>query len=126
MFVYEKRLWIHIPEGSKKLEVFIRGQRARITLFGKQHQSLEIKQFESGFQVNFNDQWLLVDKDVNADDNAEHFYRHIMQNYPYQKIFFALRRDSKDWDRLEQEGFNLVEWGSDRFAKVLKQSNKIM
>lgn len=126
VFTYEKRLWIHIPKDSKKLEIFIRGQRARIALFGKQHQSLEIKQFESRFQVSFNDQWLLVDKDINADDNAEHLCRYIMQNYPYQKIFFALRRDSKDWDRLEKEGFNLVEWGSDRFEKVLKQSNKIM
>lgn len=126
VFVYEKRLWVHIPENSKKLEVFIRGQRARITLFGKQHQSLEVKQFESRFQASFNDQWLLVDKDINADDNAEHLYRYIMQNYPYQKIFFALRRDSKDWDRLEKEGFNLVEWGSDRFEKALKQSSKIV
>lgn len=126
VFTYEKRLWIHIPKDSKKLEIFIRGQRARITLFGKQHQSLEVKQFESGFQASFNDQWLLVDKDINADDNAEHLYRYIMQNYPYQKIFFALRRDSKDWDRLEKEGFNLVEWGSDRFEKALKQSSKIV
>uniref|UniRef100_UPI0009311FFF CDP-glycerol glycerophosphotransferase family protein n=1 Tax=Campylobacter coli TaxID=195 RepID=UPI0009311FFF len=126
VFIYEKRLWIHIPENFKKLEIFIRGQRARITLFGKQHQSLEIKQLESGFQVDFNEQWLLVDKDINADDNAEHFYRYIKQNYPYQKAFFALRKDSKDWDRLEKEGFNLVEWGSDRFEKVLKQSSKII
>ena len=126
VFVYEKRLWIHIPEGSKKLEIFIRGQRARITFGGKQHQSLEIKQFESRFQVNPHNPWLLIDKDIDADDNAEHLYRYIMQNYPHQKIFFALRRDSEDWERLEKEGFNLVEWGSDRFEKVLKQSNKIM
>lgn len=126
VFVYEKRLWVHIPENSKKLEVFIRGRRAKISLFGKQHQSLEVKQFESRFQASFNDQWLLVDKDINADDNAEYLCRYIMQNYPYQKIFFALRRDSKDWDRLEKEGFNLVEWGSDRFEKALKQSSKIV
>lgn len=126
VFVYEKRLWIHIPEGSKKLEVFIRGQRARITFGGKQHQSLEVKQFESRFQVNPHNPWLLIDKDIDADDNAEHLYRYIIQNHPYQKIYFALRKDSKDWERLEKEGFNLLEWGSGKFEEVLKKANKIM
>ncbi|WP_081003191.1 CDP-glycerol glycerophosphotransferase family protein [Helicobacter pullorum] len=126
VFTYEKRLWIHIPKDSKKLEIFIRGQRARITLGGKQHQSLEIKQIESKFKGNPHAPWLLIDRDINADDNAEHFYRYMMQNHPNQKIHFALRKSSNDWERLEKEGFNLVDFGSRKFEEIAKKNSKII
>ncbi|WP_440588459.1 hypothetical protein, partial [Campylobacter jejuni] len=64
--------------------------------------------------------WLLMDRDYEADDNAEHLYRYIMQNHPKQKIVFALRRDSKDWDRLKIEGFNLIEFESSEFKRIVK------
>lgn len=126
VFVYQKRLWIHIPEDSKKLEVFINDHRARITFGGKQHQSLEIKQLESKFKFNMNSSWLLIDKDIAADDNAEHFYRYMMKNHPTQNIVFALRSNSKDWDRLEKEGFNLVDFGTKEFESALKSCDKII
>lgn len=126
VFTYEKRLWIHIPKDSKKLEVFIRGQRARITFGGKQHQSLEVKQFENKFHKISNSAWFFADRGYEADDNAEHFYRYMMQNHPHQKIFFALRKDTEDWERLEKEGFNLLEWGSGKFEEVAKKSSKII
>ncbi|WP_086235598.1 CDP-glycerol glycerophosphotransferase family protein [Campylobacter devanensis] len=126
VFVYQKRLWIHIPEDSKKLEVFINDHRARITFGGKQHQSLEIKQLESKFKFNPDSSWLLIDKDIAADDNAEHFYRYMMKNHPSQNIVFALRKDSKDWDRLEKEGFNLVDFGSYAFEAAFKSCSKIL
>jgi CDP-glycerol glycerophosphotransferase (TagB/SpsB family) len=59
--------------------------------------------------------WLFADRDFKADDNAEHLYRWIMrdrQNRPAQKIFFALRRDSPDWERLKQDGYRLINLGS--------------
>lgn len=126
VFTYEKRLWIHIPKDSKKLEVFIRGQRARITFGGKQHQSLEVKQFENKFHKISNSAWFFADRDYEADDNAEHLYRYIMQNHSHQKIYFALRKDCKDWKRLQNEGFNLIEWGSGKFEEVLKKANKVI
>lgn len=126
VFTYEKRLWIHIPKDSKKLEVFIRGQRARITFGGKQHQSLEVKQFENKFHKISNSAWFFADRDYEADDNAEHLYRYIMQNHSHQKIYFALRKDCRDWKRLEKEGFNLLEWGSGKFEEVLKKANKVI
>lgn len=126
VFVYQKILWIHIPEDSKKLEVFINDHRAMITFGGKQHQSLEIKQLESKFKFNPDFSWLLIDKDIAADDNAEHFYRYMMKNHPTQNIVFALRSNSKDWDRLEKEGFNLVDFGSYAFEAALKSCSKII
>lgn len=126
VFVYQKRLWIHIPKNAKKLEVFINDHRAKITFGGKQHQSLEIKQLESKFKFNPDSSWLLIDKDIAADDNAEHFYRYMMKNHPTKNIVFALRKNSKDWNRLEKEGFNLVDFGSYAFETALKSCSKII
>ena len=56
--------------------------------------------------------WLLMDRDVQADDNAEHLYRHILGKHPEIRAYFVLRRDSHDWQRLRHEGFNLIAFGS--------------
>ena len=56
--------------------------------------------------------WLLMDRDVQADDNAEHLYRHLMQKHPEISAYFVLRRNSHDWQRLKKEGFKLLAFGS--------------
>ncbi|HHW1546773.1 TPA: CDP-glycerol glycerophosphotransferase family protein, partial [Campylobacter coli] len=61
-----------------------------------------------------------------ADDNAEHLYRYIMQNHPEQEIVFALRKESSDWERLEKEGFNLIEFGSFKFERIIKKASKVI
>ncbi|WP_367159069.1 CDP-glycerol glycerophosphotransferase family protein [Helicobacter sp.] len=128
IFCYEKRLWVHIPRDSTKLEIFIRGQRARITFGGKQHQSLEIKHIRNKFKqlTNVNDLWLLMDRDTEADDNAEHLYRYLARNYPKQNIVFVLRRESKDWARLQKEGFSLVAFDTQEFKDTLRASSKVI
>ena len=50
-----------------------------------------------------------MDRETKADDNAEHFYRYMMQNHPEQTCYFVLNKTAPDWNRLEQEGFKLVE-----------------
>jgi glycosyltransferase involved in cell wall biosynthesis len=56
--------------------------------------------------------WVLMDRDVEADDNAEHLYRFLRRSRDDINAFFVLRRDSKDWRRLEAEGFRLIPFGS--------------
>ncbi|MCE7187439.1 CDP-glycerol glycerophosphotransferase family protein, partial [Campylobacter coli] len=58
--------------------------------------------------------------------NAEHLYRYIMQNHPEQEIVFALRKESSDWERLEKEGFNLVEFESFEFERIIKKASKVI
>ncbi|WP_346923726.1 CDP-glycerol glycerophosphotransferase family protein [Rothia sp. (in: high G+C Gram-positive bacteria)] len=65
-----------------------------------------------GRAKGFENAWLLLDHADRADDNAEHLYRHLMNNEPEINIFFLLSRSSKDWVRLETEGFRLLEYGS--------------
>ncbi len=56
--------------------------------------------------------WLLMDRDIQADDNAEHLYRHILRTHPKIRAYFVLRRSSHDWNRLKREGFRLIAFGS--------------
>ena len=67
-----------------------------------------------------------MDRDTQADDNAEHLYRYILNNNLKTDCYFALNRDSSDWERLEKEGFQLLEFGTDDFERRLKHCSKII
>lgn len=124
VFCYQKRLWVSIPKDAKgKLEMFNNNEQSMVGKYGKYF--LDIKDIRKEFQKRLpkSNIWLLMDRDYEADDNAEHLYRYIMQNHPKQKIVFALRKESSDWKRLEKEGFNLVEFGSYEFERVVKKMN---
>ncbi|WP_207101570.1 bifunctional glycosyltransferase/CDP-glycerol:glycerophosphate glycerophosphotransferase [Paracoccus shandongensis] len=64
-------------------------------------------------QEKYRDCMVLMDRDDRADDNAEHLYRHMMRTGRDGNAWFVLDRDSKDWIRLEKEGFRLLPFGSD-------------
>ncbi|EEP2055922.1 capsular biosynthesis protein, partial [Campylobacter coli] len=127
VFCYQKRLWVHIPKNAKdKLEMFINDEQSMIGKYDEYF--LNIKNIRQEFQKRLpkSNIWLLMDRDYEADDNAEHLYRYIMQNHPEQKIVFALRKESLDWERLEKEGFNLVEFGSLEFERIIKKASKVI
>jgi len=56
--------------------------------------------------------WILMDRDVQADDNAEHLYRYLQRSHPEINTWFVLRKSSHDWARLQRDGFRLLEYGS--------------
>ncbi|EOH5815254.1 CDP-glycerol glycerophosphotransferase family protein, partial [Campylobacter coli] len=127
VFCYQKRLWVHIPKNAKdKLEMFINNEQSMVGRYGEY--SLDIKSIRKEFQKRLpkSNIWLLMDRDYEADDNAEHLYRYIMQNHPEQEIVFALRKESSDWERLEKEGFNLVEFESFEFERIIKKASKVI
>lgn len=53
--------------------------------------------------------WLFIDRDIYADDNAEHLYRWVKENKKDKNLVFALSKTSRDWSRLKEEGFNLID-----------------
>lgn len=61
--------------------------------------------------------WILMDRDTQADDNAEHLYDWIRLNHPEQKVIFALSRSSHDWQRLVVKGFDLVDISSPAYIR---------
>ncbi|MDA3978223.1 CDP-glycerol glycerophosphotransferase family protein [Gallibacterium sp. AGMB14963] len=82
--------------------------------------------FETYEQEYKDDLWLFMDKDMRADDNAEHLYRYIAHTFPEKNIVFVLSRKSIDWNRLENEGFNLVDFGSMKFERQLQRATVII
>lgn len=66
----------------------------------------------SFYKERFRDAWLFMDRDTQADDNAEHLYRYIKNNHPEINAWFLLRESSHDWERLKKEGFQLLPFGS--------------
>jgi CDP-glycerol glycerophosphotransferase (TagB/SpsB family) len=134
---YEHLVWLPTAL-MKDLAISVNGQSSPIYLKGVRHNQLAIGQLKAlQPSVNFNDikspgvyalrraaqsawarkrfanAWLFLDKDDKADDNAEHFYRAI-KDHPVHgpKSFFVLRQESRDWARLEAEGFQLLPFGS--------------
>lgn len=67
----------------------------------------------------FDGAWVFMDRDTDANDNAEHLYRWVRTNRPDINSWFVLARDSKDWDRLHAEGFRLVAHRSAEWRKLM-------
>jgi len=64
----------------------------------------------------YRDAWVLIDREEDADDSAEHLYRWLRKHHPVINAWFMLRPDSPDWKRLQEEGFRLMPPG---FARKL-------
>jgi glycosyltransferase involved in cell wall biosynthesis/CDP-glycerol glycerophosphotransferase (TagB/SpsB family) len=74
----------------------------------------------------YGDGWILVDRDVSAQDNAEAFYRYLRDHRPETNAWFALSRDSPDWSRLQDDGFRLIEFGSVNYALALRNARYLI
>ncbi len=131
IFVYEKTLWFNI-EYDGSLDIKAEDTETQIFIGGKSYRKeISLSELAQYFIVNpfteknsliredvlntmnqkkYKDAWLLMDRDTQADDNAEHLYRYIMHSHPKINAFFCLHKDSHDWDRLKKEGFKLIEF----------------
>lgn len=63
-------------------------------------------------QERFRDAWVFMDRDTDANDNAEHQYRWIRDHHPEINSWFVLSSTSPDWPRLQADGFRLVDYKS--------------
>jgi CDP-glycerol glycerophosphotransferase (TagB/SpsB family) len=72
------------------------------------------------------DLWLLMDRDTQADDNAEHLYRHIRRHHPEKNVKFVLSRSSPHWKRLSKEGFDLIPYSGKRHKTLMSVSSKLI
>ena len=108
-------------------------ESARLTVDGKQFEnSLSVREAIRRYTRNWSayeqkgSTWIIMDRDTQADDNGEHFYRYMMRNHPEQRCLFALRKESPDWKRLAQEGFNLLNFGSKAHELELRKCSMII
>lgn len=128
--VYEHRFSIYI-ESTDELEIFVNGTNATIFLDFKKNvkykNKISIKSLLTAKSLTQESAaWLIMDRDIQADDNGEHFYRYMLNEHKEQECYFALNETSHDWKRLQKEGFNLVGIGTPKFDELLKSANKII
>lgn len=73
----------------------------------------------------FEGAWIFIDRDTDANDNAEHAYRYVLRHRPDINAFFVLNRDSKDWDRLQREGFRMVAFRSLEWVQLMLHAEHV-
>lgn len=137
--IFERILWLPLPlEENERIALTVAGQGS-----GLDHTASQLRAAfaprplnDAGFppdvralrrlarsgpvREKFRDAWLFMDRDTEADDNAEHLYRWVRSEHPEINAWFVLREDSHDWPRLEAEGFRLVAHGTmEHFALFL-------
>lgn len=129
-FVFEVHCWFPCPASAKEVSVVVAGERMLLELGGKQKNSfstVEIKDVLGATEPLSSQEshWVLIDRNDQADDNAEHFYRYLAKSHPEQEIYFGLKKDSHDWNRLDVAGFNLLEYNSKAYLQKLESSSLI-
>lgn len=73
-----------------------------------------------------NELWLFADRKYKANDNAEYFYEYVKNNYPRQKIAFVIDKNSNDFKRLKNKGFNVISSSGFWFKLALFRAKKII
>ncbi|WP_439687904.1 CDP-glycerol glycerophosphotransferase family protein [Cupriavidus oxalaticus] len=132
-FVDERIIWIAFEGAQEQIScslagrnlpiVFLQNSKIRVNSISD---AIRFYKKSTGLSRVQRGPWMFMDRDVRADDNAEHFYRYVMINHPEREIYYALNRASQDWSRLEAEGFNLVDFSSDEFGKQLSRCEKFL
>jgi glycosyltransferase involved in cell wall biosynthesis len=73
----------------------------------------------------FANAWVFMDRNTDANDNGEHLYRHVAATHPEINSWFVLDKTSRDWPRLEKEGFRLIAFKSLRWYALLLSADVV-
>ncbi len=133
--ILERRLWVALGD-AQQIDISVSHLPTRLSLGGKQYkEGLKATDIKKHFLAlmpkyekkrEYQDAWIFIDRDTQADDNAEHLYRYVHEHYPERNIYFALKKESHDWERLQKEGFNLIEFGSHEHKLALGSCSKVI
>lgn len=137
-FFFERVVWLNTSKETISSPLSIRLDNKTIKIRGldkkvvntispiaikKQHNSLKPK-FKN--VASYRDAWIFMDRDNQADDNAEHLYRYVKNTRPDIPAWFVLQRESHDWKRLSEEGFNLLAFGEPEHEKALESCSRVI
>jgi hypothetical protein len=74
----------------------------------------------------FANAWVLTDRDVQANDNAEHLYRHLRSEHPEVNAWFVIDARAPECVRLERDGFRLVFYGTDEHVLLMLNARHLI
>lgn len=132
-FVQDRRVWLPLNRKGE-LEVRLDGVAGRISIGGKQvGKAIDVQAIREHFSAlqpvregKYAGAWLFMDRDTQADDNAEHLYRYVRRTMPQLPAYFLLREESHDWPRLQAEGFQLIAFGSEEHRLAMQECTKVV
>lgn len=137
VFYIKKYYWIKLDKGFNELSANRSNDAPLVFLFNnRKTQYLRSSDLNKRFSCKLSNYsvipekyrgcWLITDREIQADDNGEHFYRWVKKTHPEKKIYFLLNKNSHDWHRLNLEGFKLIAYGSFEHYKALIGCEKII
>ncbi|MFR7547943.1 MAG: CDP-glycerol glycerophosphotransferase family protein [Parasutterella excrementihominis] len=129
--------WLALADQqNKKLSVTVNGQICPFLIGNSYVKKVELPEAIASFSPDQNcnaeknsryaNCWLISDRDCQADDNGEHFYRYLKNNGVGVNAWFLLSKNSHDWKRLEEEGFKLISYGSRQHKEALKSCSLLI
>lgn len=128
--------WFSLPAANSTLSYKVKDGAGglRLSIRGKQYgHHVQMSQVNTIYRTGWHEYqqdssniWLFMDRDTQADDNAEHLYRWVKNNHPEQKAYFVLRKEAKDWQRLSSEGFALIAFGTKEHEAILRKCSTII
>ncbi|BDZ51552.1 hypothetical protein GCM10025867_37930 [Frondihabitans sucicola] len=86
---------------------------------------LGVRLHSGGVQNKFSHAWVFMDRNTDANDNAEHLYRHVRTHHPEINAWFVIEKDTDDWQRLQAEGFRLVAYGSREWKLLILSADHL-
>lgn len=138
IFFYERRVWLQMEESlpDAALSVYLNGMQCKFKGPDKKiYDELTYRNimavhgrlaFPFVITEKYRDTWILMDRDNQADDNAEHLYRYLQTYRQDIDAWFVINQNSHDWDRLKNEGFKLLAFGSEEHEKALLSCSRIL
>ncbi len=76
---------------------------------------------------HFSHAWVLMDRDMDADDSAEVLYRWLRRTKPQVNAFYVQNRRSSDWDRLKKDrSVRLLRYGSWAWRAALVNADHLV
>lgn len=137
-FFIERVVWLSVTKEimSSQLSINLDGKNIKIRGFDKKVVNsispIAIKkQFNTikpkfNFSSKYRNAWIFMDRDNQADDNAEHLYRYVLNTRPDIPAWFVLQKESHDWKRLSDEGFKLLAFGEPEHEKALESCSRVI
>lgn len=78
------------------------------------------------FSRRYRNLWILMDRDTQANDNAEALYRFLANEKPEVNTRFVIRKEAPDYSRLRQEGFKVLPFGGIKHFLAVRNASHIV
>jgi len=78
---------------------------------------LEFGQYKDRIKKTKEEVWLIGERPDTAQDTGFHFFKYCRENYPEKRIYYVIKKDSKDMENVKRLG-NVIAYGSMKHFKI--------